>query len=88
MRARLFERRAVATARAQPARAVHQRWNIELVGLRVRRERVVGVVDALPPDQLEADRDVLTAAEAEAFVELGCADPAQTATVIRFPEHW
>jgi hypothetical protein len=75
-------------ARPASARAVRLRWNIEPLGLRVPRNRIVDVVDSLPPDQATAERDVLTTAEAEALVELGCADRVDTATIIRFPERW
>ena len=79
-------------ARELPAatapRALRLRWNIELAGLRVGRDRIVEVVDSLPPEQLETERDVVTAAEADALLELGCADAVHTATIIRFPELW
>ena len=84
--------RPIPTEKFAPApivpRAVRLRRDLNFDRLRVRADCVVEVVTALAPGQDRGDRTVVTESEAAALIELGLAEPAETATVIRFPGAW
>jgi hypothetical protein len=69
-------------------RAVRLRSEVVLAGLRVEADSILDVVATLAPGRERGERTVVTEGEALALVELGLAEPASAATIIRFPGDW